>query len=196
MRERWGRRDVVLRAGVQKCTRGGTFWSSDSKSEAHGCRGEELPWSFDQSDRRWVGQSFPVLHATVRTLIHRLKMAQAWREKQKKRAREQERLADTEKASRPLCAWINLRISMDDRSDGSPSTVKHPGGCALIVLLTLIVIKGLKTACRLWVTSRAKVANHLFIGDITALSNANMPVAVKSDRSAEWDGFIWSRLPF
>lgn len=90
--------------------------------------------------------------------------------------------SDGENKSRPLCVWINLQISMDDRSTTSPSTVKHSTGCALIVLLTLIVIKGLKTAARLWVTPCAKVATHLFIGDITALPATNAQVIVKSDR--------------
>lgn len=92
-----------------------------------------------------------------------------------------------------LCVWINLRISMGDRSTSSPSTVEHFRGCALIVLLTLIVIKGLKTASWLWVTSNTKVATHLFIGDITALSPANTWVTVKSDRlNTAQDGFIRS----
>lgn len=66
---------------------------------------------------------------------------------------------------------------MADRSGTSPSTVKHFSGRALIVLLTLIVIKGLKTASRLWVTSCAKVATHLFISDKRA---TNVWTAVKS----------------
>lgn len=78
------------------------------------------------------------------------------------------RLTDSENESQPLCVWINLQISMEDRSTTSPSTVKHFSGCALIVLLTLIVIKGLKTAPWLRVTPCAEVATHLFIGDITA----------------------------
>lgn len=103
------------------------------------------------------------------------------------------RLSDSENESRLLGVWINLRISMDDRSTTSPSTVKHFSGCALIVLLTLIVIKGLKTASRLWVTSHAKVATHLFVGDITALSATNTQVTVKWERlSTTQEGFIWS----
>lgn len=103
------------------------------------------------------------------------------------------RVSDSEGESRPLRVWINLRISMDDRSTNGPSTVKHFSGCALIVLLTLIVIKGLETASRLWVTSRAKVATHLFIGDITALSAADAQVTVKSGRlTTAQDGFIRS----
>lgn len=46
----------------------------------------------------------------------------------------------------------------------APSTVKHFSWCALIVLLTLIVIKGLKRASQLWVTPWFQVSAHLFIG--------------------------------
>ena len=100
--------------------------------------------------------------------------------------------SDGENKSRPLCVWISLQISMDNRSTTSPSTIKHSAGCALIVLLTLIVIKGLKTAARLWVIPCAKVASHLFIGDITALPATNAQVTVKSDRlTTVRDGFIW-----
>lgn len=175
---------------------GSIFWSSDSQSEA-----SWGPWALERGAPlvlqpiRRTGFCHHFLCFTQQTDSHPLIENGASLARKADKERESKSKRDTEKESQPLCVWINLRISMDDRSSGSPSTVKHPSGCALIVLLTLIVIKGLKTACRLWVTSRAKVATHLFIGDITALSTANTRVAVKSDRSAERDGFIWRILP-
>lgn len=59
---------------------------------------------------------------------------ESWKKKKEKKK-------DSQTARNVLRVGINLRISMDDRSATGPSALKHLGGCALIVLLTLIVIK-------------------------------------------------------
>lgn len=137
-----------------------------------------LPLVFNKSKRQVVSICNYFIHLTQQKhlficIAFSGPFLSIWKWRENRAKREKMRLSDSENESRPLGVWINLGISMDDRSSTSPSTVKHFSGCALIVLLTLIVIKGLKTASRLWVTSGAKVATHLFIGDITALSATN-----------------------